>query len=137
MDYVDCLSRFTHLHTLTVNVDVNKTYYDSVNDFFFSQSSRAFYDGCAPDFDQVHAKNVVRHLFQSFFWDGDKGRERLSQLRELQVRFLQKEYRHGHGTQSVFLEWPIKLRRHERDDAKSVLKGGFDHEAVERWVDVE
>ena len=120
VDYAETISRFSRLKRLKVVVDLN----NDASDFAAAYWRREL---PIPELNEGLGREVTTSLFKSFFV-----KDPYARLIDLEVCFTRIEtYDRGQNTE---IEFPIKIRKLERDDAPSPLNGGFTIESKGRWL---
>lgn len=122
-EYANALARFNHLQSLKVFVELN----EDASDFSKEYHQDARGDVPTPIFNKSLGREVTTNLFLSFFVNDTYAR-----LTTLEVCFIREEvYDRGQRTD---IEFPIKIRRFERNDAPSPANGGFTIECQGKWL---
>lgn len=121
--FASTMARFNNLRRLKIFVELN----EAASDFAGEYRQDAQGSVPTPPFNEKLGREVTTSLFRSFFEN-----DAYARLTELEVSFTHvKVYDRG---QHEDIEFPIKVRRLERDDAPSPLDGGFTVECQGKWL---
>ena len=122
-NHATAIPHFTHLQSLQIVVELN----ESASDFAAEYHQTTWGEVPTPPFNEQLGREVTTDLFKSIFEN-----DPYAHLEDLQVVFTRTEvYDRG---QSSDIEFPIKVRRLERDDAPSPGEGGFSVKCKGKWL---
>ena len=121
--YATTLSTFRLLKTLKVVIELGV----DASDFCVARGEGTGWDVATPRFNRKLGREVTLGFWRSFFL-----KDPFARLTNLTVCFTRLE-RYSRGDTSD-LEFPIRIKRHERDDASSPLDDGFTIESPQKWL---
>ena len=122
-DYADTIAHFTTLNSLKIVIELN----EDASDFAAEYHQTTWGEVPTPPLNDQLARTLTTDLFKNFFVN-----DAYARLADLEVVFTRIEvYDRG---QSSDIEFPIKFRRLERDDAPSPVDGGFTVECQGKWL---
>ena len=122
--YATTLSTFKLLKTLKVEIELNS----DTSNFLMSSVEDIGWGRSGPCLNLELGREVTLGLWRSFFID-----DPYAWLTELTVRFTRLQC--YDRIDFVELEFPIKIKRHERDDAPSPLDNGFTLDSPRKWLE--